>query len=253
MNYFLHFLRTLPRNQTRLIGLLIFCLLIPACQRHRNPDDIWKSKVLAAHGGTENLKKISTIVFRGKIITRGDSGSITLFLSRPGKLRATMKYQTRSEDRILLGNRGWRNFGGGFEKVSGHSLDAMIYQYNHLNLPMGLLEQQFQIAYKLQKKDDQEIPVLELTAPEQPPMAVIIDPETGLILQVNGKISMGNHEVEMGVVYSDYRKINGLMLPFRIVNYVNGTPIAESRYDTVQINTVLPPETFSPPELGTVD
>ncbi|MGW8286776.1 MAG: hypothetical protein ACWGOD_00945 [Desulfobulbales bacterium] len=57
----------------------------------------------------------------------------------------------------------------------------------------------------------------------------------------------------MGVGYSDYRKINGVMLPFRIVNYLNGTPIAESRYDTVQINTILPPETFSSPQLGAVD
>jgi hypothetical protein len=57
----------------------------------------------------------------------------------------------------------------------------------------------------------------------------------------------------MGVGYRDYRKINCVMLPFGIVNYVNGTPIAESHYDTVQINTVLPPETFSPPELGTLD
>ncbi|MGW8286775.1 MAG: hypothetical protein ACWGOD_00940 [Desulfobulbales bacterium] len=101
-----------------------------------------------------------------------------------------MKYQNRSEDRLLLGNSGWRNFGGGFEKASGHSLDAMIFQYNHLNLPMGLMEQQFQIAYKPRKKGDQEIPVLKLTAPEQPPMAVIIAPETDLIRQVNGKITM---------------------------------------------------------------
>jgi len=57
----------------------------------------------------------------------------------------------------------------------------------------------------------------------------------------------------MGVGYSDYRKINGVMLPFRIVNYLNGTPIAESCYDTVQINTILPPETFSSPQLGAVD
>lgn len=101
-----------------------------------------------------------------------------------------MKYQNRSEDRLLLGNSGWRNFGGGFEMASGHSLDAMIFQYNHLNLPMGLMAQQFQIAYKPRKKGDQEIPVLKLTAPEQPPMAVIIAPETDLIRQVNGKITM---------------------------------------------------------------
>ena len=160
-----------------------------------------------------------------------------------------MKYNNRSEDRLLLGNRGWRDFGGGFEVASGHSLEAMIFQCNHLNLPMGLLEQKFQIAYKPRKTGDQEIPVLELTTSEQPPMSVIIDPETGLIRQVNGQITMGSHGVVMGVGYSDYRKVNGVMLPFRLVNYVNGRPIAESNYGSVEVNVSLNPDTFTPPLL----
>jgi hypothetical protein len=247
MKYASKFLPILLRNQTGLLGILIFCLLLPACQSQRDPADVWKAKVLRAHGGAQILKQISTLFFAGKIVTRDDNGTVALYVSHPGKLRATMKYQNRSEDRILLGNRGWRDFGPGFEEVSGPSLAAMIFQYNHLNLPMGLLEQKSETAYRPRKKGDQEIPVLELTAQGQPPMTVIIDPETGLIQRVNGKITMGNHEVVMGAGYSDYRTINGVMLPFRIVNYVNGTPIAESRYDSVKVNVSLKPDTFSPP------
>ncbi len=67
-------------------------------------------------------------------------------------------------------------------------------------------------------------------------MTVIIDPETGLIHRVDGRITMGSREVIMGVVYGDYRRVVDIMLPHRIINYVNGAAIAESLYDSVIVN-----------------
>ncbi len=101
---------------------------------------------MEAHGGSEALARTATIVFSGRIATRGDRGSVVLILSRPGKLRTTMKYARRYEDRILLANRGWRNFGTGFEEAAAHSLDAMVFQYNHLNVPMGILDGNYKIV-----------------------------------------------------------------------------------------------------------
>ena len=155
-----------------------------------------------------------------------------------------MKYTERCEDRILLEKKGFRDFGSGFQEAGGHSLDAMIFQYNHLDLPMELLDKKLAISYDEVKAGEQNMPVLKLLAEDEPPMAAVIDPETGLIIQVVGKIRMGKNEVQMGVGYGDYRKVDGVMLPYRIINFVNGVAIAESRYDTVQVNSRLAPETF---------
>jgi hypothetical protein len=209
------------------------------------PADKWQAKMLEAHGGKDALRHISTIVFSGKIATRKDKGTVGLILSRPRKLRATMRYRRSYEDRILFANRGWRNFGTGFEEVAGHSLEAMIFQYNHLYLPMGLVDGNYKIVYSEQEIDDKVFPVLELRSEDGPPMNVIIDPETGLIYRVDGKIVMKSQEITMGVSYSDYRAVTGVMLPHRIINYVNGNAIAESRYDTVEVNVVLDQNIFN--------
>ena len=195
--------------------------------------------MLEAHGGSEALARTATIVFSGRIATRGDRGSVVLILSRPGKLRTTMKYARRYEDRILLANRGWRNFGAGFEEAAAHSLAAMVFQYNHLNLPMGILDGNYKIVYGEQKINARVFPALELTGENGPPMTVIIDPETGLIHRVDGRITKGSREVVMGVVYGDYRRVADIMLPHRIINYVNGAAIAESLYDSVIVNAEL--------------
>ena len=227
-----------------LVILLLAFFLLGAGQKPMEPVNYWKKKVLDAYGGAEKITGISTLVFSGKIATRGDSGTVTLTLSRPGKLRSTMKYTERCEDRILLEKKGFRDFGNGFQEAGGNSLDAMIFQYNHLDLPMELLDKKLAISYDEVKAGVQNMPVLKLLAEDEPPMAAVIDPETGLIIQVVGKIRMGKNEVQMGVGYGDYRKVDGVMLPYRIINFVNGVAIAESRYDTVQVNSRLAPETF---------
>ena len=201
--------------------------------------------MLEAHGGRDTLRSIETIVFSGKITTRSDIGTVALILARPGKLRATMKYQNRYEDRILLDNRGWRNFGDGFVEAFDHSLDAMVFQYNHLNLPMGVLEGNYKISYIEEKITDTIYPALKLTDISSPPMMVILDPDTGLIKQVNGRITAGSQEVIMGVGYEDYREVAGVMLPYRIINYVNGNVIAESFYDRVAVNAELERDVFT--------
>ena len=120
--------------------------LIYGCRQPMAPVDKWQAKVLGAHGGASALEKVSTIEFRGTIATRGDKGTVVLILSRPRKLRATMSFSRRHEDRILVAGRGWRNFGSRFEEAAGHSLEAMIFQYNHLYLPMGLLGGNYEIS-----------------------------------------------------------------------------------------------------------
>ena len=56
---------------------------------------------------------------------------------------------------------------------------------------------------------------------------------------------MGVQEVVMGVGHSDYGGAAGVMLPHRIINYVNGFAIAESRYDSVVVNANLDQNVFT--------
>lgn len=228
-----------------LLLLALPCSVLYGCQRPKTPVDTWQAKMLAAHGGVEALRRITALAFSGTIATMGDRGTIKLILSRRGKLRATMKYSKRFEDRILLGKRGWRNFGSGFKEAKGYSLAAMLFQYNQLSLPMGILNGTYKISYSALKSGDKVFPALKLLGGDGPPMVVILDPETGLIRQINGKIAIGDRQVIMAVGYSDYRQVSGVMLPYRIINYVNGHAIAESRFDKVAVNPELGPNTFT--------
>ena len=158
-----------------LILLVLSCGFLNACRQPMTPVDQWQEKIIEAHGGADSLARIATLVFKGRISTREDRGTVVLALSRPQRLRTTMKYSKRYEDRILQGKRGWRNFGAGFEEAAGPSLDAMVFQYNHLDLPMGFIDGNYRISYVEKKIADKIFPALELTGADRPPITVIID------------------------------------------------------------------------------
>ena len=110
---------------------------------------------------------------------------------------------------------------------------------------MGILDGTYNISYAEQKIEDMVFPALELLGGDGPPMTVILDPETGLIRQIGGKIAIDDRQVSMGVGYSDYQEVSGVMLPHRIINYVNGNTIAESHYDKVAVNPELGQDVFT--------
>ena len=110
---------------------------------------------------------------------------------------------------------------------------------------MGFLDNDYKITYIKRNIGDQTFPALELTGGNGPSMTVTIDPDTGLIRMVEGRISAGPREVLMGVGYDDYRDVSGVMLPYRIINFVNDQGIADSRFETVTVNAQLDQNSFA--------
>ena len=109
---------------------------------------------------------------------------------------------------------------------------------------MGFINGDYTITYSEQEINGRIHPVLELTGGNRPIMHVTVDPDTGLVQMVDGIIQAGSRKIIMAVGLGDYRDVGGVKLPYRIVNYVNGIAIAESRYDSVTVNADLAPDAF---------
>jgi len=121
----------------------------------------------------------------------------------------------------------------------------MLFQYNHLSLPMSFIDKNYSITYTERKVGDKTFPALDLLGSDGPSMSVTINPDTALIQLVEARISAGPLEVLMGVGYDDYREVTGVMLPHRIINFVYDQGIAESRFDSVTVNAELDQNSFA--------
>jgi hypothetical protein len=235
-----------------ILAAVMAILPLSGCRKDPGPDLI--GKVLSAYGGEKALRHVRSVVYRGEIdaTMRRDRGKEVICFERPGRLRVSLAYSRSREERVLNGSRGWRNSGEGFREVKGPPLEAMVFQYRHLDLPLGLVKGGYRISLSEEKRNGKSFPVLNLKSPEGPPMIVTVDPDTGLILHVAGIFRVEGGTTRLEVDYGDYRPVAGVMLPHRIVNYAGGMEIARTVFDQVEVNKPLDPRIFSPVEIPAI-
>jgi hypothetical protein len=206
-------------------------------------------KVIAAYGGSERLSKIKAIAAEGRItaIMRGDEGTYRRTLRRDGCLFVDIVYSRSSERRILHKDKGYRGTGGKIEEVSGPRLQAMVYQYNELNLPYGLLDDSFTV--KEIRKDTlhgEAVHVLRLADRAGSQMDVFVHAENYRIVKCEGFFVMGTESTSLSAEFGDFRTIDGVLLPFKITNYAGGMKISITTIDRYQINPAINDSLFKP-------
>ncbi len=81
-------------------------------------------------------------------------------------------------------------------------------------------------------------------------MKLYVDPESGRIVKDSGVFTIGGMQTELSSEFHDFRKVNGRLLPFRIVNYAGGQRIGEVRIHEYRVNPRLPDSLFAPAPAG---
>jgi hypothetical protein len=202
-------------------------------------------KVGKAYGGREALDKVKSIYAKGRItaFAFGEEGLYVRYFERGRRLRVDIDYPNSPEHRVLNGTKGYE---GGSE-VTGDRYLAMVYQYKQLDLPYGLLHDGYRITYEGSGKvDGKEAEVLGLIDKEGPPMKIYIDPQSFYVVKVSGEFSVGGGTMALSAVFSEFRKVDGTYLPFRITNFAGGQRIAETHIQEYKVNVPMAEYLFEP-------
>lgn len=237
-----------------LIVTLIFIAPVSASMPEKKADKLAHEKVISdvikAYGGEKAIKSISTIYAKGKInaLMRGLEGTYTRYFKRHRKLRVETLYSLTSEVRILNGSIGWRgNINEPPVQVTGARYLAMAYQYKQLDLPYGLLKKNYRVIRAGKGSLNNKLShVLDLLDDEGPPLRVYIDPDTFYIVKVIASIKKGNATAALSAEFSDFRIIEGVPLPHRILNYAVGHKVGETVIEEYSINPPMDDKLFRP-------
>ncbi len=173
----------------------------------------------------------------------GDVGQIGRAYARPGKLRVEIAYPGGGEIRVLDGARGWRDG----EEVGGPRLQAMVLQAARLDVVAMLAAPET----KVQDRGGTTVngvAVRILSFAPAPGLAVEahVDPKSGRILRTRGSAGGPNVPIAFETTYGDFRKVDGVLVPFHEWNWANGKSTGETILREVEFPRVLPPETWAP-------
>lgn len=208
------------------------------------------ASVLKAYGGSKAVGNVFSVMATGRIaeFMNGKSGSYARFFDRTGKLRIEVMPEQGGEIRILNGKHGWQKVGEGFAPVSNIEIRSMIYQYSYLDLPMGLIDGEFQAEYGgIEQHNGREMYLLLIAPKHAPPVHVLIDPKTRLIVRVAANFAMGMMgSSELATEYSDYRIVGGVLFPYKLTNFAGDTKLSEIVLSDIQLNRRFPESLFTP-------
>lgn len=231
-----------------IISAFVFCNTFANAQQDNVNDII--DKVLEAYGGQKKLTKVTAYYMEGTIYStmRKKESPTTRTFSRPDRLKVVLKYPGEPEIRILDVNKGWRTGQSGeLSSVDGFQLDAMVLQAGRANLPWILDEKREKIKLvEPLEKEGKELIGLEITIDKGLMLRVYIQPDSNLIIKSIALLDHPKMKTHFETVYADFKKVKGVLFPFKEENYASGYHTGSTTISKIKINPKISEKEFQP-------
>jgi len=206
-------------------------------------------RALDAYGGLPELQRRNARVEEGRVTSAmqgGQAGRLSRTFERPRRLRVEIAYPGQeAEVRVLDGARGWRN---GIEVSGTVKWAAMVLQAARMDLPRLLAEERVKLVDGGSvKRDGRRLRAVTLPLGEGMTLTAEIDPETGRILRSSGKMDAGpGMALEFATLYSDFRRVEGVLVPFREANFAQGQRTGDTVLRRAEVLRDTPQGSFRP-------
>jgi len=241
-------IRTSAKYLSLLVMLFVslFSCMVPPLQKNNGSIT---EKIIETYGGRQRLAKVVSVAAEGWItaLMRGDEGIYKRTFRRDGKLYVDISYTRSTEKRILNGSIGFRGTAEQVEEVSGPRYLAMVYQYNELNLPYGLLDNSITVKeLRRETLNGADVSMLLCNDREGNEMQVFVNPQSYRIVKTLATFYMGDQATSLSAEFSDFRMVDGILFPFRIINYAGGSKISETIMTRYVVNPPTNDSLFAP-------
>ena len=209
------------------IALSLVVIFMSGCTQPKDPKAVVEAllaDMITEYGGVENLKKLDSYVslWEIQVQVRPQTGKAIHFVQMPDKLRVELDYGDSGEIRFLNGSKGYKGYGKGeLKEVRGPQLDSMKLQLMRLFTPLELKRR----SAKLQLSEADGVKLITLK--ESGLTAVYhVNPATLRIDKVVGKLDMGGRQMEFVTEYTDFKKVEGVLMHHKENKFAAGTNTA---------------------------
>ena len=213
-------------------------------------------RALKAHGGLAKVRAVKDVQTQGSFTVLGPQGSVdgqmAMMLKLPDKTRIELAMLGQQGVQVLDGARGWISSGGQVKDMSedqAHSMRVGL-KVQVLTLLRRLSDPESKIGYEGEDRvGDEMVDVLRIMDPDTGPLRVAFSKTTGLLLRLDQEEAspLTGARVQMTRVYSDFRAVNGLQVPFKTARYAGGQRLWEDTLSTVAVNQGLLDSIFRRP------
>ncbi len=251
--YSIHNYLSKPAAVLRLLTVSILFLLAASARGQDNEDkarQILRQAVEAA-GGAETFQNIENFTIKTESEIKGRQTKVQLTVTEtiqlPDKTKQVMQLQNGTRIQVLNGKDSWKQIGDEFSALS--ALEQREMERGLFRDVINLLKYYDSPGYRIEYLNRESIGgdtfhILQVKNITNDYFSIHINAETFL---VHKKTYQGAAEAGLATieeVYSNYREVEGVMIPYRTVVRANGRDFIDSIVLEVAFNKELDSEFF---------
>jgi outer membrane lipoprotein-sorting protein len=225
---------------------LIGALAVPPPSFAQTAEEI-VAKNLAAKGGAEKWRSVSSVKMTGKLTAQGRDVAMTVYTKRPNLMRQDIVTPKGTVVQGFDGTTPWmlapgadipREITGPQAEAarSGADFDGPLIDYASKGHKVELLGTE-----KVGEKDAYH---LKLTRKDGGVERYYIDAQTGLEIKRIAEMGSGGGKQALESELSNYKAVDGMMIPHTIKQSVNGMPVMEMTLEKVELNAPMSDDLF---------
>ncbi|WP_457654072.1 hypothetical protein [Rhodocaloribacter sp.] len=210
---------------------------------------------VAALGGLEKLQTIQTLKRVGDAHMMGMSMPIVMYQKRPDKVRTEVEIPSMNMEIITAfdGETAWM-----LNPMMGSTAQPMSPEQSRNMLDQadidGKLVDYEAKGYSVEYLGETEVAgkpahKLRLTHPDRPESFLYLDAETYLVVKSEGTGTdpQTGGTVPMEIYLSDYRPVNGVMMPHALEVHLRGEKFQDLVFTSIVANTEMSDQLFAMP------
>lgn len=203
------------------------------------------AKHLNALGGVENIKKLNTVVTKMNLTVQGIKVPIVTYQTHNEATKFTFSFGGKTGYAIITKTEGW-NFDPiqqGHTKAEPMTPDDVKKSADDLDIHGALVDYKTK-GYAVESLGSDDVDgtdcyKLKATSKEGKETTYYISKEDNMIIKQVSKSTINGKEIENPSTFSNYKKVNGVMMPFSLVGsfgpmeveaYEVNVPINASEY-----------------------
>lgn len=222
----------------------------PTVAQTPSVDDI-VAKYLAARGGADKLRAVRTVKMTGKISGQPGEVEILSWAKRPNMMRRESKLKGQTLIVASDGQTVWavNPLSPTPREVTGPQADAAKLEASEFD-PVLLDSKDKGHTIELVGKE----PVdgiatyhLRVTKKNGPTQDIYLNADTLLEAKMTMNIDQGARKGTASIDFSNFKAVDGIMVPFKIRQSFDGQPVADVTYDSIQFNAAVDDSLFRMP------
>lgn len=239
----------------KILFIFIFIFLLPCYLSAQKADDVIK-KYIAFIGGKRNWEKVKTLSTSGKYNYGGIEFPFTAYAKAPNLYKFIVPLEGKYYAQAFDGNKGWK-----IDAFKNETAPTMLTGKAALSMANEAdveLQSAF-IDYKrkgysinLEGKDTvdgKNCVGVKLVRPDGDAETYYFDELThALVMKIAPSKNTELQGTMLTTLYSDYRDVNGIKIPFRSLSKSNDQLILEVMIEKAEVNVSIDNAEFQPPK-----